>query len=80
MAAYPEFPVAGGLISYGTSRADAYRLEGNYAGRVLKGERPAELPVQQSMTLESVVNLKAAKALGVTVPSTLLLRATQIIQ
>lgn len=80
MAAYPEFPTAGGLMSYGTRRADAYRLEGNYAGRVLKGERPAELPVQQSMTVESVINLKAAKALGVTVPSSLLLRATQIIQ
>ena len=80
MGAYPEFAVAGGLISYGTSRADAYRLEGNYAGRLLKGERPAELPVQQSMRVELVVNLKTAKALGVTVPSSLLLRATEVIQ
>ncbi len=68
------------MISYGTSRADAYRLEGNYAGRLLKGERPAELPVQQSVRVELVVNLKTAKALGVTVPSSLLLRATEIIQ
>ena len=80
MAAYPEFAAAGGLISYGTSRADAYRLEGNYAGRLLKGERPAELPVQQSVTVELVINLKTAKTLGVTVPSSLLLRANQIIQ
>lgn len=80
MGAYPEFAAAGGLISYGTSRADAYRLEGNYAGRLLKGERPAELPVQQSMRVELVINLKTAKALGVTVPSSLLLRATEIIQ
>lgn len=80
MGAYPEFAVAGGLVSYGTSRADAYRLEGNYAGRLLKGERPAELPVQQSVRVELVVNLKTAKALGVTVPSSLLLRATEVIQ
>ena len=80
MGAYPEFAVSGGLISYGTSRADAYRLEGNYAGRLLKGERPAELPVQQSVRVELVVNLKTATALGVTVPSSVLVRATEIIQ
>jgi ABC-type uncharacterized transport system substrate-binding protein len=80
MAAYPEFAAAGGLMSYGTSRADAYRLEGNYAGRLLKGEPPAEVPVQQSVRVELVINVKAAKALGVTIPSSLLLRATQIIQ
>ncbi len=80
MGAYPEFAVSGGLISYGTSRADAYRLEGNYAGRLLKGERPTELPVQQSVKVELVVNLKTATALGVTVPSSVLVRATEIIQ
>jgi putative ABC transport system substrate-binding protein len=80
MAAYPEFAAAGGLISYGNSRADAYRLEGNYAGRLLKGERPAQLPVQQSVKTELVINLKTSKALGVTVPPSLLLRADQIIQ
>ena len=80
MGAYPEFVVSGGLISYGTSRADAYRLEGSYVGRVLKGDRPAELPVQRSLRLELVVNLKTARALGVTLPSSLLLRATEIIE
>lgn len=80
MAAYPEFAAAGGLISYGTSRNDAYRLEGNYVGRVLKGERPATLPVQQAVKVELIINLKTAKALGVTVPSSLLLRADQVIQ
>jgi putative ABC transport system substrate-binding protein len=80
MAAYPEFAAAGGLISYGNNRADAYRLEGNYAGRILKGENPATLPVQQSVKTELVINLKTSKALGVAVPPSLLLRADQIIQ
>ena len=80
MAAHPEFAAAGGLISYGNSLADALRLEGNYAGRLLKGERPADLPVQQSVKTELALNLKTAKALGVTVPPSLLVRADQIVQ
>jgi ABC transporter substrate binding protein len=74
----PEFAAAGGLISYGNGLDDAYRLEGNYAGRLLKGERPTELPVQQSVKTELVI--KTAKALGLTIPQTLLLRADQVIQ
>jgi putative ABC transport system substrate-binding protein len=80
IAAYPEFAAAGGLISYGTSLTDAYRLEGKYVGRVLKGEKPADMPIQQSVKLELVINLKTAKALGLTVPPSVRLRADQIIE
>ena len=59
-----DYPAAGGLMSYGTSLSDALRLVGNYTGRILKGEKPAYLPVQQSVKVDFVINLKTAKALG----------------
>jgi len=75
-----EFAVVGGLISYGPRLSEAYRLVGTYAGRILNGDKPSDLPVQQSAKIETILNLKTARALGIDVPLSALMRVDEVIE
>ena len=80
IALYRDFPEVGGLLSYGPSQTAAYRVKGIYTGRILKGEKAGDLPIERPAKLEMIVNLKTAKALGIAVPPSILARADQVIE
>ena len=80
IAGLHDYMNVGGLMSYGTNPADTFRAAGVYAGRILKGAKPADLPVQQATKIDLAINLKVAKALGITVPTSIRLLATTVIE